>query len=123
MEIHMLKRWRERISPTDVVMWLIGAAILTLVIWGSIATLSEGKYSTYHWFDFVIFGLAQGSIYGLIAMGYTMVYGTLRMINFAHSEVFMGGPYTAYYVAASLNASGLLNSHPIFSLIIVFLVS
>ena len=62
MEIHMLKRWRESITPTDVVMWLIGAAILTLVIWGSIATLSEGKYSAHHWFDFVIFGLAQGSI-------------------------------------------------------------
>jgi branched-chain amino acid transport system permease protein len=123
MEIHMLKRWRERITPTDVVMWLIGAAILTLVIWGSTATLSEGKYSAYHWFDFVIFGLAQGSIYALIAMGYTMVYGTLRMINFAHSEVFMSGPYTAYYVAAAFYSSGFLDQHPIASLMMIFLVS
>jgi branched-chain amino acid transport system permease protein len=123
MEIHMLKRWRERITPTDVVMWFIGAAILTLVIWGSTATLSEGKYSAYHWFDFVIFGLAQGSIYALIAMGYTMVYGTLRMINFAHSEVFMSGPYTAYYVAAAFYSSGFLDRHPIASLMMIFLVS
>jgi len=123
MEIHMLKRWRERITPTDVVMWLIGAAILTLVIWGSTATLSEGKYSAHHWFDFVIFGLAQGSIYALIAMGYTMVYGTLRMINFAHSEVFMSGPYTAYYVAAAFYSSGFLDRHPIASLMMIFLVS
>jgi len=123
MEIHMLKRWREKITPTDVVMWLIGAAILTLVIWGSTATLSEGKYSAYHWFDFVIFGLAQGSIYALIAMGYTMVYGTLRMINFAHSEVFMSGPYTAYYVAAAFYSSGFLDRHPIASLMMIFLVS
>jgi branched-chain amino acid transport system permease protein len=123
MEIHMLKRWRERITPTDVVMWLIGAAILTLVIWGSIATLSEGKYSAHHWFDFLIFGLAQGSIYALIAMGYTMVYGILRMINFAHSEVFMGGPYTAYYVAAAFYSSGFLDRHPIVSLMMIFLVS
>ena len=123
MEIHMPKRWRERITATDVVMWLIGAAILTLVIWGSTATLSEGKYSFYHWFDFVIFGLAQGSIYALIAMGYTMVYGTLRMINFAHSEVFMSGPYTAYYVAAAFYSSGFLDRHPIASLMMIFLVS
>jgi branched-chain amino acid transport system permease protein len=119
----MLKRWRERLTPTDVVMWLIGAAILTLVIWGSIATLSEGKYSAHHWFDFLIFGLAQGSIYALIAMGYTMVYGILRMINFAHSEVFMGGPYTAYYVAAAFYSSGFLDRHPIVSLMMIFLVS
>jgi len=123
MEIHMLRRWRERITATDVVMWLIGAAILTLVIRGSTATLSEGKYSFYHWFDFVIFGLAQGSIYALIAMGYTMVYGTLRMINFAHSEVFMSGPYTAYYVAAAFYSSGFLDRHPIASLMMIFLVS
>ena len=119
----MLKHWRERITPTDVVMWLIGAAILTLVIWGSIATLSQGRYSFYHWFDFVIFGLAQGSIYALIAMGYTMVYGTLRMINFAHSEVFMSGPYTAYYVAAAFYSSGFLDRHPMVSLVAIFLVS
>jgi len=119
----MLRRWRERITPTGVVMWFIGAAILTLVVWGSIATLSEGKYSAYHWFDFIIFGLAQGSIYALIAMGYTMVYGTLRMINFAHSEVFMSGPYTAYYVAAAFYSSGFLDSHPIISLVTIFLVS
>jgi len=66
-----------------------------LIAWGSTATLTEGRYTSHHWFDFIIFGLAQGSIYALIAMGYTMVYGTLRMINFAHSEVFMSGPYTA----------------------------
>jgi branched-chain amino acid transport system permease protein len=119
----MLKRLRERTPPTDVVMWFIGAAILALVIWGSAATLSEGKYSSYHWFDFIVFGLAQGSIYALIAMGYTMVYGILRMINFAHSEVFMSGPYTAYYVAAAFYSSGFLDRQPIVSLIIIFLVS
>ena len=119
----MLKRLRERTTPTDIVMWFIGAAILACLIRGSTATLSEGKYSSYHWFDFIIFGLAQGSIYALIAMGYTMVYGILRMINFAHSEVFMSGPYTAYYVAAAFYSSGFLDRQPIVSLIIIFLVS
>jgi len=119
----MLKRLRERTTSTDVVMWFIGAAILALVIWGSAATLSHRKYSSLHWFDFIVFGLAQGSIYALIAMGYTMVYGILRMINFAHSEVFMSGPYTAYYVAAAFYSSGFLDRQPIISLIAIFLVS
>lgn len=118
-----IRRLRERVTGTDLFMWLIGGAILALIVVGSAATLRVGTYTARHWFDFVIFGLAQGSIYALIAMGYTMVYGTLRMINFAHSEVFMGGPYTAYFVAASLNSSGLLNAHPIVSLILVFMVS
>jgi branched-chain amino acid transport system permease protein len=114
---------RERISATDVVMWLIGASLLAVIVWGSAATLVKGVYSARHWIDFIFFGLAQGSIYALIAMGYTMVYGVLRMINFAHSEVFMSGPYTAYYFAAYFYRSGLLESHPAISLVLVFLVS
>ena len=119
----MLKRWRGKITLTDVLMWLIGGTLLLLIIWGSAATISSGRYTPAHWFDFVVFGLAQGSIYALIAMGYTMVYGTLRMINFAHSEVFMSGPYTAYFVAAAFYSSGFLDRHPILSLIVVFIVS
>jgi branched-chain amino acid transport system permease protein len=119
----MLKGWKERVTGTDLVMWLIGAAILGVVIVGSVATLASGRYAGRHWFDFMVFGLAQGSIYALIAMGYTMVYGVLRMINFAHSEVFMSGPYTAYYVAAAFYRSGFLDSHPVLSLMVVFLVA
>ncbi|MDI9641319.1 hypothetical protein QPK87_06560 [Kamptonema cortianum] len=40
-------------------------------------------------------GLMIGAIYALIALGYTMVYGVLRLINFAHGEVFMLGAYSA----------------------------
>src|SRR4030042_379920 len=119
----MLKGWREGITPTGIVMWVIGGGLLIMIIVGSIASLAAGRYSGPHWFDFIIFCLAQGSIYALIAMGYTMVYGVLRMINFAHSEVFMSGPYTAYYVAAAFYRSGFLDSHPILSLMVVFLVA
>jgi len=119
----MLQQLRERITPTDIVMWLIGGSLLLMIIWGSIATLKAGTYTARHWLDFLIFGLAQGSIYALIATGYTMVYGVLRMINFAHGEVFMSGPYTAYFVAAYFYRSGLLDSHPIISLTMVFLVA
>src|SRR5436190_10064602 len=40
-------------------------------------------------------GLTLGSLYALIALGYTMVYGVLLMINFAHSEIFMGGAFAS----------------------------
>ena len=46
----------------------------------------------------LINGLALGSIYGLIAIGYTMVYGIIGMINFAHGDIFMVGAFTALIV-------------------------
>lgn len=48
------------------------------------------------WVD-TVSGLAYGSIYALIAIGYTLVYGLLRLINFAHSEVFISGAFAAYF--------------------------
>ena len=47
----------------------------------------------------LINGLSLGAIYALIALGYTMVYGVLRFINFAHSDVFMIGAYVGFYLA------------------------
>jgi branched-chain amino acid transport system permease protein len=47
-------------------------------------------------------GCALGSLYALIAIGYTMVYGILRLINFAHGDVFMMGAYFAFYLVALL---------------------
>ena len=44
-------------------------------------------------------GLSQGSIYALIALGYTMVFGVLRFINFAHGDVFMLGAFAGFYLA------------------------
>ena len=44
-------------------------------------------------------GLTQGSVYALIALGYTMVYGILRLINFAHGDVYMLGAFFGYFVA------------------------
>ena len=51
-------------------------------------------------------GLAIGSIYALIALGYTMVYGVLKFINFAHSEVFMMGAFAGFYVVKLVPSLG-----------------
>ena len=49
-------------------------------------------------------GLSLGAIYALIALGYTMVYGVLRFINFAHSDVFMVGAFIGYYMGKIIPA-------------------
>ena len=53
----------------------------------------------------LINGVQQGSIYALIALGYTMVYGVLGLINFAHGDVFMIGSFTGFYAAKWLKLS------------------
>jgi branched-chain amino acid transport system permease protein len=52
-------------------------------------------------------GLTRGSIYALIALGYTMVYGILELINFAHGEIYMIGAFTALIVASVLTMNGM----------------
>jgi len=119
----MLRNWRQRITFADIVIWAIGMAILAVVVIGTIATLRSGKYAAETWFDLTMSGLALGGVYALIALGYTLVYGILRMINFAHSEVFMSGPFTAVFVAEALNRAGYIDSHPILSLLLITIVS
>ena len=119
----MGQRWRLRIEPTTLVVWGIGLAILAFVLVGTVFTLRSGVYSLSTWGSLLIFGLAQGAIYALIALGYTMVYGVLFMINFAHSEVFMSGPYIAYFVITPLAKSGFLDQQPILSLLLTLLVA
>jgi branched-chain amino acid transport system permease protein len=53
-------------------------------------------------FQQIVNGISLGSIYALIALGYTMVYGVLRLINFAHGDVYMVGAYTGYYLSRRL---------------------
>ena len=54
------------------------------------------------WLQQLINGISLGSIYALIALGYTMVYGIIKLINFAHGEVFMIGAFIGYYSITGL---------------------
>jgi branched-chain amino acid transport system permease protein len=117
----MLRRLFRRVSFTDIFMWLIGGALLFAVIYGSVITLVTGKYAFSEWVNMIISGVALGGIYALIALGYTLVYGILRMINFAHSEVFMSGPFTAFFLADALAKSGFFNKQPLLCLVLVML--
>jgi len=57
--------------------------------------------------DLFLGGLTRGSIYALIALGYTMVYGIIELINFAHGEIYMIGAFTALIVASVLGLMGM----------------
>ncbi len=119
----MLKRLTRRVPGTTIVMWLIGVVILAVVVYGTWKTLSSGKYTLKDWMSLTVYGLSQGSIYALIALGYTLVYGILRMINFAHSEVFMSGPMVAYFAATALADIGVLDTNPIIGIAIIMVVA
>ncbi len=60
----------------------------------------------------LIIALNDGSSYALIALGYTMVYGVLGLINFAHGDVFMIGAFVGAYTARWLNPPTDLNPSP-----------
>jgi branched-chain amino acid transport system permease protein len=60
-------------------------------------------------------GLTRGSIYALIALGYTMVYGIIGLINFAHGEIYMIGAFTAFIVATVLSIYGF----PLISIVVL----
>ena len=71
----------------------------------------------------VIAGLSQGSMYGLIALGYSMVYGVLGFINFAHGEVFMVGAMTGMITANKLFDSGAWENNFILSLLFIVVLA
>jgi branched-chain amino acid transport system permease protein len=74
----------------------------------------------------LINGLSLGSIYALIALGYTMVYGILKLINFAHGEVFMVGAYTGLYAAGALGVAGFEagnRSFPLYLAVLVLIIA
>ena len=57
-------------------------------------------------------GLSVGTIYALIALGYTMVYGVLKLINFAHGDVYMVGAFSGYYLAQVLGVRSPYEPNP-----------
>ncbi|MGH2357700.1 MAG: branched-chain amino acid ABC transporter permease, partial [Candidatus Limnocylindria bacterium] len=116
--------WAERLTDLAIAafLWAFRIAVVLIVVVGSLLTLASGKYSAATWVDLIIQGLTVGSIFSLVALGYTMVYGILRLINFAHGEIFMSGAFGGYFVATALQGFGFLNANPITSIVSVVLM-
>src|SRR5205814_9805402 len=76
---------------------VVAVAAVGALLWGGIASgvcISDGA----GWVQLTVTGITLGSIYAMIALGYTMVYGVLQLINFAHSEVFMIGTFAGVWM-------------------------
>src|SRR3954465_9445301 len=74
------------------ILWIVlGGVLLILLVQDPVRTLNN-----------VVDGLSIGSIWGLIALGYTLVYGIIELINFAHGEVFMIGSFVSVSLYATL---------------------
>jgi branched-chain amino acid transport system permease protein len=112
-----------RFNAVDIVLWALRIGVVAVVVVGTIATLITNRYTAAQWFDFVMFGLTIGSIYAQIALGYTMVYGVLRLINFAHGDIVMTGAFAGYFVADPLQRSGFLENNPVMGMGAILLVA
>ncbi|HZA31715.1 MAG TPA: branched-chain amino acid ABC transporter permease [Propionibacteriaceae bacterium] len=75
-----------------------------------------------HFFELTLTGLALGSVYGLVALGYTMVYGVLQLINFAHSEVFMYGTFAVVWTLYVLGGTPATGTGGVIGMLLVALV-
>ncbi len=110
------KDWLRRASWVDWFLLALRLLVVGVVGTGFISGLLHPRYGREEWLSFLAFGLTIGAIYALIALGYTMVYGILRMVNFAHGDVFMTGGYAACFSLVACNRAGLLASQPLLSL-------
>jgi branched-chain amino acid transport system permease protein len=122
---------RRSLTPYQIAQIIIAILFISFLIWRLYSVLVvQAKYGPDTWLRFGISGLIIGGVYAVIAIGYTLVYGILFMINFAHGEVMMLGAFAGYFTFEALNAwvvdaaneLNFLNAHPIISIILAFLI-
>jgi branched-chain amino acid transport system permease protein len=81
--------------------WLILLGVALLIVGRVVYLVGTGTYQPAFFVGALLSSLQLGSLYALIALGYTLVYGIIRLINFAHGEVFMVGAFTSYFLFAN----------------------
>jgi branched-chain amino acid transport system permease protein len=116
----------ERLPLRRIILIALGTGIVVGVGFGAFKSFTlpaEHRYSAANWRDFIVLGVALGSVYALIALGYSLVYGILGMINFAHGEVFMAGAFASFFFADAYARSGFLDRRPVPALAILFVVA
>ena len=116
-----------RISWVDLFLWGVRIAAIIVILFGlfgSISNFISGEgLSAQGWRDLIVSSVAQGAMYGLLALGYSMVYGVLGFINFAHGEVFMSGTMVGFIAANWLFENGVWASSPFLALFVVLIVA
>jgi branched-chain amino acid transport system permease protein len=118
-----------RINTFKIIQAIISVLFLAFLSWRLYNVISSGVYGPDTWLRFAISGLIIGSVYAVIAIGYTLVYGILFMINFAHGEIMMIGAFSGYFVFEALKSitvastgMSFLDSYQIISVLLAFIV-
>jgi branched-chain amino acid transport system permease protein len=123
----------RRITTYKIVQTVIGILFAGYLLWRLyVVFIGNPSYGADTWTRFIIAGLILGSVYALIAIGYTLVYGILRMINFAHGDIMMIGAFGGYFVFEALKAIpaptlanpkfSFSDANPIIAVLLAFIV-
>jgi branched-chain amino acid transport system permease protein len=104
----------------------LGVLVIVFMVWRLwLVLFVERAYGPETWVRFAISGVVLGSVYAVIALGYTLIYGILFMINFAHGDVMMLGAFAGYFTLEACRGMGLLNRSilgSIISVVIAFIM-
>ena len=120
----------KRSNLAKIVRLILGILVIILIVWRLyLVFIVQHEYTPDIWARLLISGLIIGGVYSLIAIGYTLVYGILKMINFAHGEVMMIGTFAGYFVFEATKSIAVStdpvvsfsNAHPILSVILSFI--
>ena len=123
----------RRVSTYKIVQAILGILFAGYLLWRLyVVFIASPAYGPDTWARFLIAGVVLGSVYALIAIGYTLVYGILRMINFAHGDIMMIGAFGGYFVFEAFKAipaptltdpkMTFLDANPILSVVAAFVV-
>jgi branched-chain amino acid transport system permease protein len=124
----ILKGPARRVKPYQIIQAVTGIGFAGYVLWRLyVVLISSPEYGADTWARFIIAGLILGGVYALIAIGYTLVYGILRMINFAHGDIMMIGAFGGYFTleaAKSIPAGGsnFSDAYPFAAVLLAFIV-
>src|SRR5919106_6953420 len=113
----------QRVPWRVIILIGLSAILLVGIVLGTAATLQQGRFSRADWTRLAVGGVTRGSVYAIIAVGYTLVYGILFLINFAHGEEFMAGAFSTLFVARALDEAGMVKGSPLLSVGIPFAAS
>lgn len=106
---------------------IVGLSALIFLIYRAIILITKPTYGSVFWLSFINTGLIVGGMYALIAIGYTLVYGVMALINFAHGDIMMLGCFAGFFTFEALDAwkigeSNFMNTYPVAAIVLAFLI-
>ena len=132
MPTHNPVQTHRRLNTYRIAQTILGALFGAYLLWRCYEIFfAHPAYGPETWVQFAIAGVILGSVYAMIAIGYTLVYGILFMINFAHGDIMMIGAFGGYFVFEALKAIpagtartqlSFLDAYPVVSVILAFVV-